>query len=164
MAGLYEVFGIGRESFASVSTLVVNLVLKEKRRDFHWVYLPEDHTDYYRAGYYPAHPETACYLEKSLTAGIIEAPRLARTSALRLLKDLGMIRSDSEVLHMDMKVIPDSYIIFNREWRDLVPKLLDFLKRHHVRSIGRYGSWNYTSMSDDIKTGIDTAKELNRGK
>jgi len=144
----------------SVSTLVVNLILKEKRENFHWVYLPEESTEFYRAGYYPAHPEIACYIERSLKEGETYNTEKVRTSVVSILKNLKMIFSEDEILHFDIKVIPDSYIIFNKEWQKTVPRLIEKLKGYGIYSIGRYGSWNYSSMSDDIKSGLITADIL----
>jgi protoporphyrinogen oxidase len=149
------------DSFEAVSTLVVNMILRKKRRNFHWVYLPEGSTGFYRAGYYPGHPETACYLEKSIPEGFPEDMDLEKASAADQLRELGMIHSGDEIVHADVKIIPGSYVIFNKKWRGTVPRLLDYLRARGIYSIGRYGSWNYSSMSDDIKTAIDTAEELN---
>lgn len=145
----------------SVSTLVVNLILREKREYFHWVYLPEESSDFYRAGYYPAHPETACYLERSLNEGEGYDVEDVRGDVLSLLKNLNMIISEDDIIHMDIRVIPCSYTIFNKNWKNTVPGLLGKLEDNNIYSIGRYGSWNYSSMSDDIKSGIKTAEFLN---
>ncbi|MEN8221732.1 MAG: NAD(P)-binding protein [Acidobacteriota bacterium] len=149
------------ERLESVSTLVVNLILRERREDFHWVYLPEPFTGFYRAGYYPAHPDIACYLERSLKEGERYDADEVREGVISVLKKLNMIFSEDEILHFNIKVIPGSYIIFNDQWKRTVPGLIDDLKSHGVYSIGRYGSWNYSSMSDDIKSGITTAEMLN---
>ncbi len=147
----------------SVSTLVVNLILREKRENFHWVYLPETFTGYYRAGYYPAHPDIACYLERSLKKGEFYDAEIEREEVISILKKLDMIISEDEILHLDIRVISNSYVIFNKEWENTVPGLIEKLKGCGVYSIGRYGSWNYSSMSDDIKNGISTAGILNGG-
>lgn len=145
----------------SVSTMVVNLILRKKRESFHWVYLPDESSGFYRAGYYPAHPDIACYLERSLNEGEGYDLEEVRGDVLILLKNLNMIVSEDDIIHMDVRVIPCSYTIFNKEWKNTVPGLLGKLKENNVYSIGRYGSWNYSSMSDDIKSGIETAEILN---
>ena len=147
--------------FESVSTLVVNMVLREQREKFHWVYLPEGESPFYRAGYYPGHPETACYAERTL----VDGEEFDRDDTARevtcVLRDLNMIRDSDDILHMDMKVIPGSYIIFTPGWRAVVPGFLKKLRETGIYSVGRYGSWNYSSMSDDIKSGKCTAELLN---
>jgi len=149
-----------RDKLESVSTLVVNFILREKREDFHWVYLPEPFTPFYRAGYYPGHPETAGYLERSLIEGETVDTEGETVQIFSLLKRLNMIVSEEDVLHLDIRVIPDSYVIFNRDWKKTVPGLLRRLEDRGIHSIGRYGSWNYTSMSDDIKSGLAVAEKL----
>jgi len=145
----------------SVSTLVVNLILREKRENFHWVYLPEETTPFYRAGYYPGHSETACYIERTLEEGEGFDNGRAEREVIEVLKKLNMIIDEDEIEYMDMRIIPGSYIIFNKKWKTIVPGLLEKLKENGIYSIGRYGSWNYSSMSDDIKQGIRTAEMLN---
>ncbi len=151
----------GTDKLESVSTLVVNLILREKRENFHWVYLPEGPSRFYRAGYYPGHPDTACYLEMSLNEGESYDDKELQSEVVTVLKKLNMIVSEAEIEHIDVRVIPGSYIIFNKEWKEIVPGILKKLKENNVHSIGRYGSWNYSSMSNDIKSGVETADLLN---
>ena len=72
-----------------------------------------------------------------------------------------MILSEDELIDLDIRKIPSSYIIFNRSWSETVPGVLKRLREQGVHSISRYGSWNYSSMSDDIQGGIRTADLLN---
>jgi protoporphyrinogen oxidase len=141
-----------------LSTLVVNAVLGRRRRHFHWLYLPEAETPFYRVGYYPGGGKViAVYLEKTVRNG----DRLDRQQTLRdmalTLAQTGMIASQDEILFHDLKKIPVSYVVFDREWPRLVPPALEFLRRQRIFSIGRYGSWNYSSMADDIQNARDTA-------
>ncbi len=134
-----------------ISTLVVNAVLARRRRHFHWLYLPESAMPFYRVGYYPDRSATTVYLEKTLSAGrSIDRQALYRDMVHTLCKT-GMIKGRGEVLFHDLKKIPVSYILFDRHWPQLVPPALDFLRRQRIYSIGRYGSWNYSSMADDIQ-------------
>jgi hypothetical protein len=68
------------------------------------------------------------------------------------LKKLKVIENSDEIVYFNSRMIPVSYIIFTRNWKATVPPLLEKLRSHDIYSIGRYGSWNYTSMSDDIKS------------
>ncbi len=145
----------------SVSTIVVNVILNKKKHGFHWVYLPNESSDFYRAGYYPNHPATACYLERSIENNEYFDYDEIRKSAVSLMKKMEMIDDESDVIHLDILKIPDSYIIFNKEWNKTVPRMLGMLSKNNIYSIGRYGSWNYSSMSEDIKNGILTADILN---
>ena len=144
-----------------ISTLVANLVLKTRRRRFHWLYLPEKELPFYRAGYYPAKDRPLVYLEKTVAAGQGTDLKTALPEIILTLKKTGMIKEKTELLHADLTVIPVSYVIFDRKWPRLVPPVLERLRRKQIYSIGRYGSWNYTAMSDDILAAETLAKELN---
>jgi len=41
-----------------------------------------------------------------------------------------------------------------------VPQILSYLRRLGIYSIGRYGSWNYSSMADDIQMARETAAQI----
>jgi protoporphyrinogen oxidase len=140
-----------------ISTLVVNAVLSRRRRQFHWLYLPEAELPFYRVGYYPRRDETAVYLEKTIAAGKGIDRRRTCLEMTNTLRRTGMIETRREVLFHDIKKIPVSYIVFDKQWPQLVPPALEFLQRQRIFSIGRYGRWDYTSMADDILTARATA-------
>ena len=155
-----------RESFPSphqlhhISTLVVNVILKRKRKRFHWVYLPEKQFPFYRMGFYPVHPYPACYLERTVRSGISIDKQVLRRDISFTLKKLKVIEDIDEIVYFNPRFIPVSYIIFTKNWSSVVPPLLEKLKRYGIYSIGRYGSWNYTSMSDDVKSALQCARML----
>ncbi len=145
-----------------ISTLVVNAVLSRRRRRFHWLYLPEKRFPFYRVGYYPGSGTVAVYLEKTIRAGEeLDGRQLFRAMAFTL-RRIGMIERESEILFHDLKTIPVSYVVFDRNWPRLVPAILAHLLRLGIHSIGRYGSWNYSSMADDIRMALATAARINR--
>lgn len=144
-----------------VATLVVNAALAKRRRRFHWIYLPDLNTPFYRAGYYPLPGQTACYLERSLLPGEPADAQQARQQALQVLLETGMVKNAADVLHMDVLTIPVSYVLFDRRWPEIVPPALQRLRELGIHSIGRYGAWAYTSMADDIAAAMRLAGELN---
>ena len=148
------------QGLKNISTLVVNAVLARRRRRFHWLYLPEKDFSFYRAGYYPRGQAVSVYLEKTVTAaGPIDEACVFREMKLALLRT-GMIARPGEILFYDLKKIPVSYVVFDRNWPQLVPAILSYLRRLDIYSIGRYGSWNYSSMADDIQMAQITAAEI----
>ena len=151
-----------RQRLLHLSTLVVNAVLARRRRRFHWLYLPEKRFPFYRVGYYPAARTVTVYLEKTMAADSPLDTRQVRREALFTLRETGMLAGAEELLFHDLKRIPVSYVVFDREWPRLVPAVLEHLRRQDIHSIGRYGSWNYTSMSDDIRLARETAGRLNK--
>lgn len=151
-----------RQQLQHLSTLVVNAVLARRRRRFHWLYLPEKSFPFYRVGYYPAAGAVTVYLEKTVAgSAALDATQLFREVAYTL-RRTGMIARPSEILFHDLKRIPVSYVVFDRNWPRLVPKVLALLRRQRIHSIGRYGSWDYSSMADDILMARETAGRINR--
>lgn len=145
-----------------VSTLLSNVVLKKKRRRFHWVYLAEKRFPFYRVGFYPSRNPPVCYLEKSFMPQTETSSNRQLGMDIRYtLKKLGIIRQPDEIQYIDHRIIPVSYIIFDLEWKKIVPSTLSRLSNLGIYSIGRYGAWNYTSMSDDIQAAMATASMIN---
>jgi protoporphyrinogen oxidase len=148
------------QEFHHISTLLVNVILKRKRKRFHWVYLADRDIPFYRAGFYPVHPYPACYLEKTVTPGTVIDKEKLREEIVFTLKALKVIEVGEEVAFFDARIIPVSYVLFTTHWPQVVPATLEKLKEYGIYSIGRYGSWNYTSMSDDIKDAIACVEQL----
>ena len=106
------------------------------------------------------HPHPACYLEKSVTPDTVIHRERVEEELVFTLKSLKLIQSRDEVVFFDARILPVSYVIFTRNWREVVPSTLEKLKSYGIYSIGRFGSWNYTSMSDDIKGALHCVREL----
>ncbi len=151
-----------RQRLQHLSTLVINAVLAKRRRRFHWLYLPEKRFSFYRVGYYPGSGTVAIYLEKTIAAGDPLDPAQSFRDMVFTLRRTGMIAGASEVLFHDLKKIPVSYVVFNRDWSRLVPAVLEYLRGQQIHSIGRYGSWNYSSMADDIRMALETGGRIHR--
>ena len=145
-----------------ISTLVVNVVLSNRRKRFHWTYLPERAFPFYRVGFYPGQKSPVCYLEKtiSLKDSIDETSLFKEIN--RTLSGLQLIEDPREIIYFSSKIIPVSYVVFDHKWTTLVPRILKELKKYNVFSIGRYGAWNYTSMADDVKSAIETAMTIQK--
>jgi protoporphyrinogen oxidase len=145
-----------------VSTILTNVILKRKRKRFHWVYLAEKKFPFYRMGFYAVHPYPACYLERNVIPGSpveMNKERIIPDVAFTL-KELQVIKSKDEIVHLDVRRIPVSYVLFDRNWDKTVPTLLEELKKYNIYSIGRYGSWNYSYMSNDIQSAREWARAI----
>ena len=150
------------EDFKFTSTLICNVALKKRYRRFGWVYLPEAHLPFYRAGYYPNRATPTIYLERNISHDTILDPDQLHRDILKTLTDLQMVKTVDEILHFDPKIIDVSHIIFDKNWQQLVPPTLSQLASKGIYSTGRYGRWTYSSMSDDIQTAINTADIINQ--
>jgi len=145
-----------------ISTLVVNGVLACRRRRFHWVYIPERRYPGYRIGYYPTRGRPRFYAEMTVDPRQIPDQSFLEHHVRLLLTATGMISSPREILFLDHRLIPVSYILFDHHWAGLVPPLRIKLAASGVYSIGRYGSWDYSSMTDDMVAAREIAAGLNR--
>ncbi|MBN2346537.1 MAG: FAD-dependent oxidoreductase [Candidatus Aminicenantes bacterium] len=151
-----------RRQLQHISTLVVNAVLARRRRRFHWLYLPEKRFPFYRVGYYPGAGPARAYLEKTVLSAALQDGRRLMEGAAFTLRRTGMIAEKGEILFLDARIIPVSYVVFDRNWPRLVPAIHEHLCRQRIFSIGRYGSWNYSSMADDIRMALETAAHIGR--
>ncbi len=147
----------------NISTLITNVVLQKRRKRFHWAYLPDKKYPFYRFGYYPGQDKITGYLEQTITNNKTDS-KGDLDSVINTLKTLGVVKYKDEIKFISNKFIPVSYILFDKEWENIVPQTLKKLKSSNIYSIGRYGSWDYTSMSDDIQNAIKTAEEINNGR
>ena len=118
------------EEFHHVTTLLVNAVLKRKRKRFHWVYLAHTEIPFYRVGFYPVHPHPACYLEKSVAPGFVINREKVREELEFTLKTLKLIESREEIVFFDARIIPVSYILFAKNWWQKVPPTLNSRAGH----------------------------------
>jgi UDP-galactopyranose mutase len=77
-----------------------------------------------------------------------------------LIKANIITRSD-QIKTLDYVDIKYGYVIYDSSYSQIMPRILSFLKRHNIFSIGRYGRWQYMSMEDAILDGMKTAENLN---
>jgi protoporphyrinogen oxidase len=82
----------------------------------------------------------------------------------RVLMDLHAIRLVQPGWTLEFEhhgAIDCAYVIFDEARRQALPKILAYLERQGIYSIGRYGAWGYGSMSDALIEGRDSAERLN---
>ncbi|MGE5342850.1 MAG: protoporphyrinogen/coproporphyrinogen oxidase [Candidatus Omnitrophota bacterium] len=143
-----------------MSTLVVNVVLGRRNKRFHWVYLSEKTFPFYRVGLYAGQPFGVCYMERNLRPGSIPNSKKLHEDICYTLKELQLITDPKEITHVEQRLIPAAYVVFDHRWETIVPAVLHQLKTHGIHSIGRYGAWNYSSMSQDIAQALQCAEEI----
>jgi protoporphyrinogen oxidase len=146
----------------NISTRLTNVVLKRRNKRFHWVYIPQRNIPFYRVGFYPTPEPPICYLEESINLQVEKQETKVKIQKIIFtLKQFGIIGNQKDIIYISQKIIPVSYIIFNLQWKKTVPAILTRLEKLAVYSIGRYGSWNYSSMSEDVQNAINIAVKLN---
>jgi len=76
-----------------------------------------------------------------------------------LLKLKILRRSDSVTAEHCLD-IPCAYVLYDQNYRRNVDYLQTYVRQNDIRTIGRYGSWEYSGMEDAIWQGRAVATEL----
>ncbi len=150
------------------SVLVLNLGIKRpKVHDAHWLYFPEQQYSFYRVGMsgnfgqVAPRGQSALYVEVALPAGTGWAQRLQWGK--RIKKDLvlaGLLRQDDVIDAEHYQYIPYAYVIFDQAYGRARKTILDYLARHGIQSIGRWGHWEYSAMEDALLAGRAAAEQV----
>ena len=167
-----ELNALGR-ALTHSSTVAFNLGLRsapaEALRDVHWVYVPQRDIPFYRVGVYSNLSPGMCpsnmaalYVEigvpgESLDAADMEGDLYPRS--LEALEGLGWI-DRSDIVCVVSQQIRCAYVHHTPAREKAMDNILRRLHAFGVFPMGRYGTWDYTSMEDSISSGIETAETL----
>lgn len=142
--------------------LVFNLGFDRKgpERRNHWIYFPERKYAFYRVGFYDNilnQDRTSLYVELGFdkNAKINEEVLLDRI--LIDLKVAGIITSEMKLVDSEVLLMDPAYVHINELSQEAVRVSKQLLATKNVYSIGRYGSWTYCSIEDNIKEARDLA-------
>ena len=136
--------------------------------DYHWIYFPEPEFIFYRAGSYSAVHKGAApdgcrsyYVELSGDrAGLLKQPEALKARVLSDLKRVRVISERDEILFMELCQIPQAYVVFDKNYEAAREVVLDYLADQGIKSIGRWGGWNYGGMEDAMLDGKRAAEAL----
>ncbi len=155
---LLEVTGLPHEAstYSWNKVLVFNLGFDRKGPSgIHWAYYPQRELSFYRVGFYDNIFDTArmsLYVELGYPQGaVVDAAEIGRARARVLadLADVGVI--DGHQLVAEHHVVMDpAYVHITRGSLADVARQKRVLGSRGVSSIGRYGSWTYCSIEDNI--------------
>ncbi len=150
------------------SVLVLNLGIKRPRvHDAHWLYFPEKKYRFYRVGFpgnfgHVAPPgRSALYVEVALPAGTGWDQRFHWGKTIK--QDLmlaGLLKENDDIEAEHYQYLPYAYVIFDRHYHQARKTVLDYLARHQVLSIGRWGQWEYSAMEDALLAGRAAAEKI----
>ena len=133
--------------------LVFNLGFDSKGpKDTHWVYFPDRSLAFYRIGFYDNifdHPRMSLYVEVGFPRGAKVDVDATREQVLDGLRREGVITTQKLVAEQSVLMNP-AYVHITRESNTEVATLKQQLAANGVHSIGRYGSWTYCSIEDNI--------------
>ncbi len=145
----------------------VNLGIDRAVSNRHWIYFPEPDFVFYRIGFAhnfsPYQSPTGC---GSIYAEVSYAPwkPLDKSRAVEQVRhDLiraGIVTPDDQFLAEHCVDIPCAYVIYDRFHRRNVDLIRSYLEHSGIRTIGRYGSWEYSGMEDAIHQGKAAAEEI----
>jgi protoporphyrinogen oxidase len=155
-----------RSLYTYNKVLVFNLGFSSKGpKGIHWIYYPERDLCFYRVGFYDNifdSPRMSMYIEigypKDAVIDAAEVERM-RERTLADLRKVGIV-TDQQLVSWHSIVLDPAYVhITQRSLADVAAKKAQ-LAQHGVYSIGRYGSWTYCSIEDNIVEARELAKQL----
>ena len=154
--------------FTSNKVLVFNIGFDSKGDDVlnSWIYFPERDFVFYRVGYYDNILNTdkmSLYVE----IGISAIQEIVSTDAyfeqvIADLKKAGIMNSRQKVIDYEVVLMDPAYAHINHLSIDAVRTYKNQLSLYGIYSIGRYGSWTYCSIEDNIIEAQTLADDLNK--
>jgi protoporphyrinogen oxidase len=152
-----------------VAINVLNLGVTGASFPCDWIYVPDKEPRFFRAGSYShacsgmaPRGATSLYIESSYPTRV--PPKTAAMTgayALRWLKRMGVLPPKARLAVETSLRIDCGYVLFDPQRHSAVETLQRYFRKHGIHSIGRYGSWEYSSMEDAMNQGKVTAEALN---
>lgn len=135
--------------------LVFNLGFDKKGKDVfnNWIYVPSKDFCFYRVGYYDnifATKNMSLYVELGFgkNTDVIDV-EYYKEKVLDDLKKAGII-TDHKLIASHFVIMDPAYVNITKESIRDVEEKKKVLARNNIYSIGRYGSWTYCSIEDNI--------------
>ena len=140
----------------------LNLGIKRRIKNIHWIYFPEEKFPFYRIGFQSNFSpfvapknRTSLYIEVSYNKVI---PRNIKQKILESLKEIGIKKEDIDT-ELEL-LLPYAYVVYDKERERVLPEIFDFLKRNKIYTTGRFGNWEYSSMQESVINAKKLAKNL----
>ena len=156
-----------RAAFGWNQVLVFNLGFDRKGPEgVHWAYFPQRDLSFYRVGFYDnifGADRMSIYVEIGRPQGYRTTPAEREATLARVLEDLrrvGLVDEHQLVSHHHILLDPAYVHITEASQRDVTAKKRALATRG-VFSIGRYGSWTYCSIEDNIVEARELADACN---
>jgi protoporphyrinogen oxidase len=135
--------------------LVFNLGFSSKGNDKvnHWIYCPDEVYCFYRVGFYDnilSQDKTSMYVEIGFDKDTEVLPSMWLGRVLNDLKIGGFISNDQMLIDYESLVMNPAYVHINEKSIQDVNEKKQQLEKYDIYSIGRYGSWTYCSIEDNI--------------
>lgn len=132
---------------------------------YHWTYVPDPAVPFYRVGAYSNFsadlvPRGCGSLYVELTARNPGPVKRVVDRVVPWLVRMGIIRTGKDVRFARLRRIPHAYVIYDHDWEVARARVMEYLHRCAIHSIGRYGDWNYSAMEDALIAGRDAARRI----
>ena len=156
-------------SYSWNQVLVFNLGFDKKgvNVEEHWVYYPENRYCFYRVGFYDnimCQDRMSLYVEIGFAKDTVNINIEAYLERVLFdLKKKGIV-TDQKLVSYNSVLMDPAYVHINRRSIDTVNELKKRLALNNVFSIGRYGSWTYCSIEDNIIEAQELTRYLNGEK
>ena len=152
--------------FSWNQVLVFNLGFNKKstNQSDHWIYFPDKSLSFYRVGFYDNILNTdklSMYIELGFPKDAKINPNEWLGIVLVDLKKCGIIDHSFTLVDFQSIIMNPAYVHISKESIEETLKIKNILKDFDIYSIGRYGSWTYCSIEDNIKEARDLATKLN---
>lgn len=141
--------------FSCNKVLVFNLGFDSKGNDRlnSWIYVPEKDYIFYRLGYYDnimGADRMSLYVEIGFPENFeLSKEGLYLERVLQDLRKMGVVTTQ-ELLDYEAVLMKPAYAHISKNSIDAVERLKKELSKKDIYSIGRYGSWTYCSIEDNI--------------
>lgn len=136
--------------------LVFNLGFAKQGKDTqdHWIYFPERKYCFYRVGFYSnilRQDRMSLYVELGFNRHEEVCPERCLERVLTDLKKANILSEDNPLVDYETIVMNPAYVHITEQSVEDVQRKKQVLAQYDVYSIGRYGSWTYCSIEDNIK-------------
>ncbi|KQS24771.1 NAD(P)/FAD-dependent oxidoreductase [Dyadobacter sp. Leaf189] len=82
--------------------------------------------------------------------------------AVFAIRNAGFITDDHQIIGVHKWLADPAYVVFTPETSQIINHCHEYLEQFDITSTGRYGNWEYSSMSKNIEDGFRISKELCR--
>ncbi len=165
---LMELIGESKNDVLSWNqVLVFNIGFDKQGLDItnHWIYFPEDKYCFYRVGSYSnilGTDKCSLYVELGFNNEAKIEPEKLLPRVLHDLQEAQIISPNMSVVDHETIIMNPAYVHISAEAMQYVASKKKLLAHDDIYTIGRYGSWTYCSIEDNIMEAKELANVLNR--
>lgn len=76
------------------------------------------------------------------------------------LKKINLLSDNNRIKGVHSWISKPAYVVFTKQTEEIINKCNNYLKHNNITSLGRYGSWEYSSIFKNMKDGFDWASQF----